>query len=1427
MKEKMGDYKGAVQYCFSRNQPKAGLNLAKRYITEGLLEQEPELSKTAYTQITKCLHTRDLENVKTWVTFLPGVYQQVHILKQAKLYNEAYQILRQEKLFKEAFRLLSAQGMFMDGIQLAKETEDKDMSNSFLLQQATKEIVHRRPLPADIQEHLQVLSEAQDLNQNIRAKAQLLLALCIRNETGREPACADLCNKAKVLYTSKLRNRVGEIECFHLLRSLQPDKEKRLLSHGKKIVDMLQKMEEVRDFLEKPTVTATSSKLLRNLEEFYGLQKQGNSMYYMPDEQDLWIGKLEECVNKAERVDSDGMLQLNQASVKGAVQKHLRGYVEQWRKDLQHTVTAIQNKFKSFPFHLEIKENGHLQQKKRLFGQTAIQDYLRTCDVSLEVYRSSPQSFKDENPAVPILQLLSPLSQLYMPFTKDTYGMISELKSLILFLNNKAKEILDKGTTDTRLLTCDEWLYTWRVLSSTGSKRVEDISRVISKQKNEVKERLGTERDYKPPFAYSYDNVTKSHEHYFSYWLQSCSLLQRGNKALVAIELSMHYFVHVVARRRSLRRISTENLVNILSVHSSALLAMLSHSFYLQKQLEKTVYLPETFQHFVQTFDLQNCHGEKGCGLLATSFRTANAMKPDRVQQKVFKCLYEILELLLGIYNEHFSTLWYSMNSPDQIKSGEATHCLLLTLTVYANLAICDPFNKSKLQQLHTEIILALKNVNHHNFESAQPLQEACIKLQNCTSTQGLFRDVIFKLLRPLEMSILELKTMNFMGNKQIKFKQCQTYLVPLFPLKRQPIVQDVPRHQDYSSPINPQVVQPQRQRRDASFQGELSARLQHSPSGKVPIPIQNVAVSQPIARDVPGHQDYPSTAQPQRQRREASFQEEISVTKTRNVQNSASISQQEVSIPIQNVAVSQPIAQDVPRHQDYSSPINPHVAQLQRQKRDASFQGELSARLQHSPSGKVPIPIQNVAVSQPIARDVPRHQDYPSTAQPQRQRREASFQEEFSVAETRKVQNSASISQQEVSIPIQNVAVSQPIAQDVPRHQDYSSHINPHVAQLQRQRRDASFQGELSVNSLSVSQGEVSIQTVDISHASHISANLPDSKELLLPRSRPLQHMESCQSDQFPQENIATENSDDPKDHSHLKSTDSHRSHDHDTAVTVKNDCPEDAAELDIANTSEVMTEDHSANHSQSPELQSLMSSHSDDSEEDDDENHKDTDDEDVIEERIALSKLTFEEPEESDQDIATEESRKDLVDKETCIICNLTFPNEAMSMQHSRSEDHITKERQHGVYLRTLTTSYIGHSNNLEKALLECKKLALKNVDFLDAFVKAESVHRECNDAITQIEKSCDWVNGSVRIEILSGKLITAIVELELQMIKQRDSATEDVMKADSGEKVFDEVDVAAESDASEDEFKARDVSPTPKKKTKGRRLKGKKNK
>ena len=846
MKEKMGDHKGAVDYCFSRNRPEIGLNLAKRYITEGLLEQEPELSKIAYTQIMKCLQTREHANVKTWVTFLPGIYQQVHILKQAKLYNDAYQLLRQEKMFKEAFRLLSAQGMFTDGIQLAKETEDIDMRNSFLLQQATKAIVQRRPLSADLQE---VLSEVDNLN--VRAKAHLLLVCSIRKETEvRDAKCAALCNKAMNIYTSKLRNKVGEIECFHLLRSLQPDKEKSLHSHGTKIVDMVKKVEEVCDFLEKSTVTATSSKLLRDLEEFYGLQKHGNSMYYMPDAQDLWIRKLIECANGAERVDSDGMLQLTQAHVKDAVRQHLRGYVEQWRKELQQTVTALQNKFKlSFPFHLEIKKNGHLHPTKRFFGQTAIQDYLSTCEVSLEVYKVTPQSFEDWDPILPLLQLLSPFSQLYMPFTKDTYRLISDIKILSLSLNNKVKESLDIGTTGTQLLTCDEWLKAWRVLSS--SNRVKDIRRVISRQKKRITKELLDIKDHKPPYAYaySYDKKTNSCEHYFSYWLRSCDLLKQSNKALVAIQLSMHHFVQVVARRRSLRKISTENLVNILSVHSSALLAMLSHSFHRQKQ-EKTVCLPETFQHLVQTFDLQNCHGEKGSGLLATSFRTANVMKPDQIQKKVFRCLYEILELLLGLFNEHFSTLRYSMKSPAQIESREATHCLLLTLTVYANLSICDPFNKNKLEQHHIDIIHALVNVNHHKFESAQPLQIAYVALQNCTTTQGLFRDVILKLLSPLEMSLVELKTVNVMGNWQIKFKPCQPKLITLLPLKRQPPA--VSRHQDYSTLTTPQTSQPQRQlaKREAGFQAELSVTetrsvQQASSISQEEVPFQNVVFTQ------------------------------------------------------------------------------------------------------------------------------------------------------------------------------------------------------------------------------------------------------------------------------------------------------------------------------------------------------------------------------------------------------------------------------------------------------------------------------------------------------------------------------------------------------------------------------------------------------
>ena len=99
------------------------------------------------------------------------------------------------------------------------------------------------------------------------------------------------------------------------------------------------------------------------------------------------------------------------------IQDHYHRYVQSWKKYVPNVKEPWENKVKlSFPFHSELHAKPYLQEEHRMFPSKQICEYLHICDTALQLSRLNPSAFNQSDMIITLERLLSPFSQLSLPF---------------------------------------------------------------------------------------------------------------------------------------------------------------------------------------------------------------------------------------------------------------------------------------------------------------------------------------------------------------------------------------------------------------------------------------------------------------------------------------------------------------------------------------------------------------------------------------------------------------------------------------------------------------------------------------------------------------------------------------------------------------------------------------------------------------------------------------------------------------------------------------------------------------------------------------------------------------------------------------------------------------------------------------------------
>ena len=752
LREKAGDYAGAIKLYINFNYRIDALARAAAYESKGIvLPRDVSVAFLAHTFAKIHCRYKDKTKLLKALGYMSDASQRTRFLKQANLFNKAVEVHVQHGQYTEAYRILTAQARHNEGIKLAEKQGDESMMVRFTIQKAVSELLSDGSLnDPDTVDRLQRIAVGK--NTDLKAQACLLLG-----RSKKDPA---MCRKAFDLYkSSNPSHGIGEVESFNAFAELKPQLDKPLqlirpLIEACKAAKSVLKAIESRN---KPTFTASYGRILEEVEDFYSLQKQGESdVYIFPKSQDLWA-KLVECSTTSSELDADGMLKLDATLTLRTISEHLNVYLTEWmQKDSLSVCQALKTRLGSVPFHKPLCEGGFLQQSFANYPPRELEYYISLCLLALDTVHCGGKLFTSAKIRRILQNLFSPQAAVYLPVSK--LHVITIRRSELAY---KELEAVTASTLTTQEVNfkMDEWLEAWRIfcMLGKGTQRMESVLSESQKQVNikaanvQKAPRLhraishthkpaalrqqpthgiqdeysrSERRDFKPPHVFVYYAREDSYDHIFSLFLKSCAFIRSHCKVLTASKLVLHFIMNKILASG----ISVTNLVNIACIHSIALLGLATHCYLLLKQPSKFL-VPYTYKHIAQVFDDLNCQSSGDKWLLHACMEDVTVQKCSKpnlpqLTNDILKLLQLILNVLIGRQNQHFNVLRYAIKNERCLQNGEANHCLILVLTLFGNLAASNFWSDQQLHDYQMVIHAALEHLPNrealHSFRQVQ-----------------------------------------------------------------------------------------------------------------------------------------------------------------------------------------------------------------------------------------------------------------------------------------------------------------------------------------------------------------------------------------------------------------------------------------------------------------------------------------------------------------------------------------------------------------------------------------------------------------------------------------------------------------------------------------------------------------------------------
>ena len=695
--------------------PKEALAKAVEYTRRGI-ELSPELlpDNLSYMYASQCAKRRDKTTLVEMLQYMSDPSRRARFLKICGLYQEALKEYVDDDELDDAYRLASGQGLLSEGREIAKKHDDPKREAEFLFHQIHAELAKSRekgselvtnikmkswPLASNFKEDLQQLKKSND--SMIKATACLLL--------GTLTGDAALCRSAHIIFLQ--HNKAAALEAFDAWLSLSDHK-----PPLDRVLTACATAKEVEHALRS---TSDLNQLMKQATAFYGVSKI-RDVYLTPPNHNMWLSsrlKSECLIKNEEEKDIDGMLRLDVASTREVLASHTGSFIDRWLKE-NGTERKIQGKLKSFKLHDSICRS----YLPRLYMQNEVppqqlMEYLtaliNNCKLIHILGKKTNVVTVDT-----LLTVFSPQVSLHLPLTEQHVVLIRNAKPI----HKQLHEAIKYHTDPEHLNRMDRWFSAWRACCLTvsdGSTTLLDSTlwALEEKVKQQYENKSQPSSDisfgvwmkngrFKVPHTYLYWKLENRYYHVFNFWLYSCDLVSKEKKPLWAAKTAIYHFLGTITQRKHLS-ISVMNLVYVLIVHCTGLFATLTQLNHHQKNMSAKFIIPMHYPACVTLFDTLNCNKDDFALLSASTSQANPAIRWERhtrLRNECTKLLDAALSILLGRYRKDFDlppeeqksfkVLKFAFRNEKVVDSGAARHCLVLALTLFANLLVYQPQHK-------------------------------------------------------------------------------------------------------------------------------------------------------------------------------------------------------------------------------------------------------------------------------------------------------------------------------------------------------------------------------------------------------------------------------------------------------------------------------------------------------------------------------------------------------------------------------------------------------------------------------------------------------------------------------------------------------------------------------------------------------------
>ncbi len=709
LKESIKDYSSVVMTLLGKPfmRKREALMKAREYEVNGI-ELAPELSasKLSYSCAKFYAERKDKETLVDVLQYMPETERKVRFLKESKLYDQAFTEYEQNKQYSDACRLAAAQGWFDRGHKLATSAGYQDEIDSFILQRAKSKYKYTiaksgekltsvrvvKEIGQDVIDDLSYLFERGKKQRNsVSTYAALLLGM-ITSDKG-------LCRLAWRTF-KLLKHKIGELEAFHQLQELADESTASVLEVcqlAKEIGRMFQSAKDINNVIHQGL-------------RFYDIRKVGQ-VYCLPRDQDIWMPNIiQQCQNETEKVDIDGMHRLDIKKVRACISEHCADYIKHWVNRFQLD-TKIPYSCDTFSLHkpLITKRFPDREYAVEEVSSEALRKYIQSVLEYLELRLILDKDV--EGMISLLLALFSPQVTRYLPqrFNEHHVSVIRNYTFTHTAFTTWLKEsILSPAKNFPERVSIDQWLTAWRACC-LFSPRMKPLFSALEELETLVK-KAESGSDFKPPAGFVYKNKDEAYYHVFSMWLLSCQQIRDDGDVLWGSRLAIYHFVSEIASNQCIS-ISVANMVDVLSLHCTVLLAIITHVQGRQNR-SSSLTVPLLYKSTVQLFDSMVSHEDTKWKLLQGCAHEIST-KPDRALPRYFRdsrlLLIRSLDILLGAYKHApwFSVLKFALKKLPH--NDDTRHCLILTLTIFGNLVmLCDKqvmaFYHEKLMYIFTRI---------------------------------------------------------------------------------------------------------------------------------------------------------------------------------------------------------------------------------------------------------------------------------------------------------------------------------------------------------------------------------------------------------------------------------------------------------------------------------------------------------------------------------------------------------------------------------------------------------------------------------------------------------------------------------------------------------------------------------------------------